>query len=948
MALLSAGLLVATGCNGYGMGSEPTAVTIAAPSNTVVAVGTSITLTAAVKNDTNHDGVVWTLVGTGCTGTACGTLSSSTTSSVVFTEPQTTTTPLSVSITATSLAYPSIKTSIALSIPGPPPITIALTPSVSSTVNPGSSLALKAVLTNDTTSQGVAWSISGTGCSGTACGTLSNITSTSVTYTAPMTMTAISVVVTATSVAQTNVSASVTLAVPALPPVIVAITPPSSTVVTDGSSLALTAVVTNDIAADGVTWSLSGTGCTGATCGVLSKQTSTTVNYTAPSTDAALTVIIQATSVAEPSVSASITLSVPAQLHISLTPTILPPAIVGQSYSQTIQASNGVAPYTITPTNLPAWVTVTITSNSITLAGTPAATDVGTFNMKMSVADSASPNVGTNTTYIALTTYSAAGTSNALLTGSYAFYGSGFQDGATTAATTRIGYIGSFTADGNGNITAGELDVNGTNGLISYTGLTGTYTVQANQTGKVTLLPSGALPITLAIGVGGIQSSVATTGQFAEFDDSTGIGGTVTATSSGVRISGEMTQQLASVLKTSTTPISGSYAFGMAGGDPSVAITAACELAQTCGPISSAGAITFVSGGVVSTGEEDVAIGSTSVNQVALSGALSNSGNTDMSGRVTATVSASGGSLLDWPKDFVLYMVNPQTFYVMSTDSHANTSLLSGKAEQQNLAGIASTPFTSGKTLIMWGNSYGSSSVATPANGTSLAEISLLTTLPTNATTGKISNLFVYTGDQGTTSAVRLATDTYKVEPNGRVTISGSFGTAASVPELYLVDTGQGFATQQPASNTEAAGMLEFQPQIVASLNSGNYTGSVFKPATPLGATEAGILTLPAGGLPSTDTTTYIPTTGEMFANFADLSDAGVNTTLLLSQPLTGEIKFAATPGQLVLYLAPGGANSPIQDCGFGGFAWGISASQFVCFSGSKKYGWQELLYFQQ
>src|SRR5208283_5453304 len=40
-----------------------------------------------------------------------------------------------------------------------------------------------AMLQNDTQNKGVTWMVSGTGCLGTTCGTLSNVTKTSVTYT---------------------------------------------------------------------------------------------------------------------------------------------------------------------------------------------------------------------------------------------------------------------------------------------------------------------------------------------------------------------------------------------------------------------------------------------------------------------------------------------------------------------------------------------------------------------------------------------------------------------------------------------------------------------------------------------------------------------------------------------------------------------------------------------
>ncbi len=99
-------------------------------------------------------------------------------------------------------------------------------------------------------------------------------------------------------------------------------------------------------------------------------------------------------------------------------------------------------------------------------------------------------------------------------------YATGWTDGTAVGSTLKgVAYIGSFTADGNGNITAGELDVNSpTDGLTSYASLSGSYNVQygsgnvASQTGLITLIPAGKppLPLTLAVSLAGIQSGSTT------------------------------------------------------------------------------------------------------------------------------------------------------------------------------------------------------------------------------------------------------------------------------------------------------------------------------------------------------------------------------------------------------------------------------------------------------
>ncbi|MGA8407187.1 MAG: hypothetical protein WB680_08420, partial [Candidatus Acidiferrales bacterium] len=63
-------------------------------------------------------------------------------------------------------------------------ITLEVTPTIVS-LDEGQSLLFVATLGNDTQNLGVTWTLTGTGCAGNGCGTLSNVTTTSVTYTAP-------------------------------------------------------------------------------------------------------------------------------------------------------------------------------------------------------------------------------------------------------------------------------------------------------------------------------------------------------------------------------------------------------------------------------------------------------------------------------------------------------------------------------------------------------------------------------------------------------------------------------------------------------------------------------------------------------------------------------------------------------------------------------------------
>lgn len=114
----------------------------------------------------------------------------------------------------------------------------------------------------------------------------------------------------------------------------------TSATVDEGATAQITAMVTNDAANRGVTWTVS---CPAAACGSVSPNSTAsgaTITYTPPGSVASnLTVTLTAVSVADATKSASLTITVPA-LTISLAPLV----------SDTLQAG-GTIPLTATVTN---------------------------------------------------------------------------------------------------------------------------------------------------------------------------------------------------------------------------------------------------------------------------------------------------------------------------------------------------------------------------------------------------------------------------------------------------------------------------------------------------------------------------------------------------------------------------------------------------------------------
>jgi hypothetical protein len=162
-----------------------------------------------VRNDRHNRGVRWTLSSPGCSGSACGTLSVTTSASgtpITYTAPSNVPNPTTVILRATSISNTAKRASATITITGSPA-------ALSVTISPKrgglaitQSLLVTATVQNDIASAGVTWSASGLSCSGTSCGSFANVTSTSATYVAPSTPGAYSI--TASSVADVAKSAS--------------------------------------------------------------------------------------------------------------------------------------------------------------------------------------------------------------------------------------------------------------------------------------------------------------------------------------------------------------------------------------------------------------------------------------------------------------------------------------------------------------------------------------------------------------------------------------------------------------------------------------------------------------------------------------------------------------------------------------------------------------------
>lgn len=140
-------------------------------------------------NDSSNKGVTWSLSGaTGCSGTACGSLTGQNTTTVAYNAPTAIPSDLTVTLTATSVAQPSKSSAIAIVVPATV-VTIQNKVTEFSAGTLGSSLfnaQFRATTQNDPANAGVNWTltVNGMPCS-PACGTLSLANPFGVVYSPP-------------------------------------------------------------------------------------------------------------------------------------------------------------------------------------------------------------------------------------------------------------------------------------------------------------------------------------------------------------------------------------------------------------------------------------------------------------------------------------------------------------------------------------------------------------------------------------------------------------------------------------------------------------------------------------------------------------------------------------------------------------------------------------------
>jgi hypothetical protein len=575
----------------------------------------------------------------------------------------------------------------------------------------------------------------------------------------------------------------------------VTITPAGLIFVDVGRTRNIIVTLTNDPGQQGVTWSLSGPGS-------LSNITTTSATYNGSAT-AADTATISATAVANATEIATASLyMVPLP---TITTTTLPGGAVGTIYSGTVTGVNGTPPFnwSVSSGSLPPGITFAQASlNSIIFQGAPtcpsgaATCGSQTYNFTMQLNDVTSSVAkqafsvtiaGTGSSSSGnsaiLKSLAGGGVNNALLQGDYAFRFGGFNSQGMTASA------GSFSADGSGNIVGGLVDRTGVaGGTQRGLGLTGTYSIGANNLGVMTLSFADGTNATYAMAVSADGSA-----RFIEFDASAASSSGI---SSGTNGSGDMKKQDAASL--ASLKLAGNYVFQLAGVDSQGARMAAV------------GAFNVNDTGAMTAGVADVNDAGTMANA-------------PFTGNFAQTTSGARTAEIDFdPKanagivsgHLSLYPVSADEFFAVETDA-AGQPLMVGSIARQSVASFTSASFTGNGIVQATGFS----------NGETQMIFGLLTV---DATTGA-----------GALSAAQLsgggaselnAKYSSSVFANGRVSLSAVPSTSSvtsafgsSAPIIYLVRPNAGFVL-----GTDASVMVGWtQPQSVGTITSASFSGTI-------------------------------------------------------------------------------------------------------------------------
>jgi len=725
--------------------------------------------------------VFWNVYGTGCSGSGCGNISLL---GGLYTAPATVSGSISVLITATSLVD-STTSSITITVnglsQGAGGTSVSITPPGPLQLAAGASQPFSATVVGPANTA-VNWTVGGGTCGGN-CGT---ITPAGV-YTAPVGLVqTLSAIITATSQATPTASASVTVTL--VPVVAVAIGQFNSQMV-PGASQLFVATVSGSLF-QGVQWSVSGAGCAGSSCGTIS----TSGLYIAPSSVAStLNVTVKATAKADPTKFATAAIAVGPIVVVSVSPAPLSLSINAmQQFSVSITgAANTAVMWSIAGCSnpYPACGMISPITASTALYQAPAAIP-SPASVNVTATLTLDPSHKSGSAPVTIVPYS-----NSRLNGQYAFLFRGYDSSGSYQAA------GSFTADGNGNLTNGVEDINCGAGPadpicnpipVSAQAFTGTYSVNADGRGTFTINPTSGPSQTFTL-------AVLTSNAKARFIESD--------STSGIRGSGVLEKQDPSAFSAFTAPNFGAgFAFSLSGvdssGQPLAAIGAVGLSIDffTNLPKITTGKLDVNDNGTLSCYPSEGSCTSWLPPFQTFSGAYSV---ISPNGRGTASFSVlgfdganAGGVATDTTTfNFSMYVISSGEFFLLSMDP-GGTGTLPGSVQNPVFSGEAleqltqsASAFQQGTTLVSWSGWSKVSAPGTP--GVPQAGIGQLSL----DNLGNITNLFYDVNSGGVTTFGNDQTLCYTTNKKGKNVPNGNCTYAAQLNSDTVLSAGPPIGT---------------------------------------------------------------------------------------------------------------------------------------------------------
>jgi hypothetical protein len=456
-------------------------------------------------------------------------------------------------------------------------ITVQILPNSSISMDEGQSFKFTATVANDIHNQGVTWSLTqSTVCSGSGCGTLANVTNSSVTYVAPGNLTAaLSVTLTAASASAPTATTTAAISIVIAPTFTTTVLPNGANGVPYNQSITVTGGVSP------VTFSLQpGSSlppglALNSSGSIVGKPTAPAVNQ--PTQQFSFTVVATDTGTPPLGVAEPYTISVTPPPALAIITTSVPAGVANTKYTGSISTTGGVSPLTwtllpgtgVTPFNtLPPGLG--LGTNSGLISGViPQGTASGTYNFKVQVQDSSLPGG-----QVLQQSLSIGVTQPAALTISTTVLPSGTTATAYNAPLLASGGIGPYTW----SVTSGQLPSGLTlapDGTISGIPVLATtapdqFTVKVQDSEAIPVTVSQPLSISITAGStnGNLLINGSYTFLFNGFDSngSVAIAGSIATDGNGNITSGEEDSNRVGANNLITAiPLLGSYSLGSDG-----------------------------------------------------------------------------------------------------------------------------------------------------------------------------------------------------------------------------------------------------------------------------------------------------------------------------------------------------------------------------------------------